>query len=64
MTKEKESYILLYMNTRNNEDHFDLYETEEYDPLDNKYREQGFVDLFWTYSLPTVEDVARQALPY
>ena len=50
------------MNTRDNEGHFDLYETEEYDPLDDVHREQGFTDLFWTFSLPTIEDVAIQAI--
>ena len=49
------------MNTRDNTGHYDLYEVEEYDPLDDIHREQGFIDLFWTYPLPTIEDIARQA---
>ena len=46
-----------------NEGHYKLYEEEEFDPLNDLNREQLFNDQFWSYSDPTIEDIAKQANP-
>jgi hypothetical protein len=42
---------------------YDLYEIEEFDPLHDVFREQGFNDAFWDFSVPTIGDHARLAQP-
>ena len=60
-------YIKLYYGLMDminyTENHFDLYENDEYDPLDDPGREQLFNDKFWTFPEATIEDLARQASP-
>lgn len=41
----------------------ELYENEQYDPLKQINREQGFYDPFWSFSDNNIEDWANLALP-
>lgn len=51
------------MDTRDNTGHYDLYEVEGYDPLDDIHREQGFRDEFWMFSDTTLQDLCDLANP-
>lgn len=52
------------MNATNiNITHYDLYEVDEFDPLDDLGREQGFVDPFWTLAETTIQDFCELADP-